>query len=208
MKKVLLSGIVAAGIVAASTSFAAAAPCAGMGVSNPWYVGVGINYPAANTDKVRESGATFKQDDENIGGNLFVGYRANRYFGTELGFNYLGDLEYKATGAGSSAKGEFTNQWDLNFVGQAFLPVSEWFSPYVFAGAAYINSDFRIKGTGVKSEFGGFGFIYGAGLQFNFDQFGIRASLTRLDPSSNGSGNTAANNRDFISLDVLYRFSA
>lgn len=215
MKKVLLSGIVAAGVVAASTSFAAAAPCMTPGVANPWYVGVGINYPAIQNDEVTVGSAKLDQDDKNIGGNIFVGYRANRYFGTELGFNYLGDTDYKVKS--TSSKAEYDNQWNVNFVGQAFLPVAEWFSPYVFGGVAYMNSDFRVKGSGVpgigrfRSDFGGFGLIYGAGLQFNINQFGIRASYTRLDaPTSvnNALTSDTFNDKDFISLDVLYRFSA
>ena len=54
MKKTLLaSAIAVAGLAVGGTTFAAAAPVPMMsGVMNPWYVGVGVNYSAMQTDKI------------------------------------------------------------------------------------------------------------------------------------------------------------
>lgn len=219
MKKFLLSTLASSAILACSYSaFAASAPCASPTVSNPWYVGVGINYPGIQEDNVFSSGLSFKQDTKKLGGNVFVGYTVNHYFRTELGFNYLGDIKYRIRPG--TRRANFDNLWDINFVGQAFLPVTSWFNPYIFAGVAYTEMNIRVQGVSplrgdqIQGTFDSFAAIYGAGLQFNINQFGIRVSYTRIDTPSSilnlGDANPSNiyTRKNFISLDVLYRFAA
>jgi opacity protein-like surface antigen len=226
-KTILASAVAVAGLTVAGVSFAAAAPAPMMtGMTNPWSVGVGVNYSAVQSDKATVSNSDYvKLNSRGWGGNIFAGYRINKYFGTELGLDMLGSNKYKYVDASDSTKNDsdavkLQDQWNLHFVGQAFLPVNNWFSPYVFAGVGYINSELKVATTTTtttKDNQAAFGFVYGAGLQFNFNQFGVRASYTRLDPSStsshdtftvNGQQFTLPTTKDYISLDVLYRFGA
>jgi len=185
MKKLLAaSAIAAAGLAATGVSFAAAAPAPMMGVANPWYVGIGVNYPATMTDKIQDSdGDQLKLNTRGVGGNIFVGYRVNNYFGTELGLSMLGTDKYKFTAAdGTSTNNalKLQDQWNVHFVGNAYLPVTDWFEPYAFAGVGYISSEARVGNNSlIKETDNGFGLIYGAGLQFNINQFGIRVNYTR-----------------------------
>jgi|SaaInl4_135m_RNA_FD_contig_111_19836_length_729_multi_21_in_0_out_0_1 opacity protein-like surface antigen len=207
--------LIAAGLIAASSlSFAAAAPVM-HATATPWYVGVGLNYSAAWTNKLDVSSSAneeFKLNNRGLGGNIFVGYHVNKYFGTEFGFDYVGTDKYKSSADATTAK--LKNQWNLHFVGNAYLPVNEWFSPFAFAGVGYMNGKFDNGVSGVGSEnstFSGFGWMYGAGLQFNIQEFGVRVKYTHVDPSSSmqDTGTTGYNTEvlhDYVSLDVLYRF--
>ncbi|OGT30138.1 MAG: hypothetical protein A3E87_10535 [Gammaproteobacteria bacterium RIFCSPHIGHO2_12_FULL_35_23] len=232
-KTLLASAVAVAGLAVGGATFAAAAPVPMMsGVMNPWYVGIGVNYSAVQTDKIKDStGDYLKLNNRGVGGNIFAGYRVNQYFGTELGLDMLGSDKYKAalgttTMTYYSSALKVQDQWNLNFVGQAFLPVTSWFSPYAFGGVAYINSKASAlvnASTGARTtdELDGFGFVYGAGLLFNIYQFGIRASYTRQDLVSGSDNHSIAltdgtntltydlpQTKDYISLDVLYRFGA
>jgi len=212
MKKTLALAAVVAGVAVAGTTFASAAPVMMTGITNPWYVGIGANYTANMTDKANyvdsATGDTvqFKLNNRGWGGNIFVGYVVNKYFGTELGFSYLGTDKFKVTNETTGAdlgKAEIKNQWNVHFVGNAYLPVTDWFSPYAFAGVGYINYKSELASDVASHTYGGFGLVYGAGLQFNIDQFGIRGSYTVQDVN-----NDSKDDKDYISLDVLYRFGA
>lgn len=221
MKKLAL---VALGTVAASGAFAAAAPMMAVSTIQPWYVGVGVNYSANMTDRVTTNNIIEAGDTLNVhlssrgwGGNVFAGYMMNKYLGAELGLSYVGTNKYTGTytsaaGAVSSATAKVQNQWNVHFVGNAYLPLTDWFAPYAFAGVGYMNAQLRASDTTVayseSEKLGTFGFVYGGGVQFNINQFGIRAYYTRLDPSDSLSSSVIPEQKDYISLDVLYRFGA
>jgi opacity protein-like surface antigen len=219
MKKLVLTAAAAAVLAASTMTFAAGTPMVS-GVMNPWYVGVGINRNATMTDKIKDSaGDSYKLNSAGVGGNLFVGYRMSRIFGTELGLSFLGEDQYKSKSASltTTYKVKMKNQWNLTYVGQAFMPVASWFNPYVFAGVGYMNAKVSLAKSSVSDQFGGFGVVYGAGLLFNFNQFGVRVSYTvqnesnsaHLDSMSGGHVTIKMPQvKDYISLDVLYRFGA
>lgn len=224
MKKLLITSTIAAGIAIAGIASAAMAPAPMMtGATTPWYVGVGLNYSSTMTSKITWTAPNnayqdvLKLDKRNLGGNLFVGYRVNRYFGTELGFTKLGDTSYQNShfsGAVIEKNAvKLSSQWNLHLVGQAFLPMTSWFSPYAFAGIAYINSKYKTttNPTPGTTNQDGFGLVYGAGLEFNFNQFGVRASYTRQDLNTsnhNAAGLQVPQPESYLSLDELYRFGA
>lgn len=207
MKKLLSLVAATAGVAVAGASFAASAPVMSQqqhsAQSTPWYVGVGLNYNAVFTDE--RSGREL--DNSNIGGNIFVGYDVNKYFGLEGGFNYLGNEEYKAK-SGAANKSELDSQWNLHLVGNAYLPVNKMFQPFVFGGATYMNGEWdKVSGSSSDRHYAGFGLIYGAGAQFNYNQFGVRVKYTQQRKSSaNNQVNGLSSPKDYISLDVLYHF--
>ena len=226
MNKTLAIALAAAGIAVAGSVFASAAPVMMTGITNPWYVGIGANYTATQTDTTKwqdttDAGVTTnfssKLNSQGWGGNIFVGYLVNHYFGTELGFSYLGTDKYRVTNTTTNVvvgNSKYNNQWNVHFVGNAYLPVTDWFQPYIFAGVAYLNYNQSFTpsvGTSAgdrvaSNNYGGFGLIYGAGLQFYIQQFGIRVSYTRQDDNTTSQHNAAA--LDYLSLDVLYRFGS
>lgn len=218
MKKLALATLA---VAATGATFAAAAPMMTMSNVNPWYVGVGVNYSANITDKVTGTvtnnndtvNYTAKLNSRNVGGNVFAGYQYNKFLGAEFGGSFQGNNKYKVT---DNTNGGYTyatvkNQWNLHLVGNAYLPVADWFAPYAFGGVSYINAKVNALNTPVaeNATIGSFGFIYGAGVQFNINQFGVRAYYTRLDPTDGAANNaTLPIAKDYISLDVLYRFGA
>lgn len=195
----MLKTLIATGLaVASAAAFAGAAPA--MQDAHNWYVGVGLNYNAIGTEKYGDA----KLDKRGWGGNAFVGYHVNKYFGTEFGFDVMGQNKYKDADASVKVK----NRWDVHFVGNAYLPVTDWFSPFAFAGAAWVNEQQDVTGTfevdshsAESAKYSGMAAIYGGGLQFNIQDFGIRAKYTRFDMS-----NDIPAAQDMVSLDVLYRF--
>lgn len=226
MNKTLAIALAAAGIAVAGSVFASAAPVMMTGITNPWYVGIGANYAATqtNTKKFEATNASHvinnfssKLNSQGWGGNIFVGYLVNHYFGTELGFSYLGTNKYRVTNTTTNVvvgSTKSNNNWNVRFVGNAYLPVTDWFQPYIFAGVAYLNYHYSVTPltggftdtTRASQNYGAFGLVYGAGLQFYIQQFGIRVSYTHQDDHSSSEHNGAA--LDYLSLDVLYRFGS
>lgn len=202
MRKILSLVAATTGVAIAGASFAASAPVMNQQHSSaaaPWYVGVGLNYNANLTD---DSGAADLEDSD-IGGNLFVGYNVNKYFGTEVGFSYVGDQTYGKSR--NNNKVEVEDQWNLHWVGNATLPVNDWFAPYAFGGVGYMTGQ-TAKNSDL--DLGGFGLVYGAGLKFNFNQFGVRVNYTQHSKSAGQNDNVQETfPTDYISLDVLYHFS-
>src|SRR5690606_4684406 len=128
-----------------------------------------------------------KLNSRGWGGNAFVGYHVNKYFGTELGFDVLGQNKWKVTntsdeGTVNSTLKE-TNRWNIHFVGNAYLPVASWFSPFAFFGAAYLNTNWK-DGSATVEKYSGLGITYGAGLEFSYQQFGVRLRYAKYVPSA------------------------
>jgi len=197
--------LIAAGLVAASSAaFAAAAPVMNANAT-PWYVGVGLDYSPVWTEDFNNQ----KIDSRGFGGTAFVGYHVNKYFGTELGFDVLAQNKYKNTN--NNGRTKVKSRWNIHFNGNAYLPVNEWFSPFAFAGVAWYNQKVSHTGAtgpvsynvsnGQPSKYSGLALDYGAGLQFNIQQFGIRAKYTQFELSNNNN-----TEQDLVSLDLLYRF--
>lgn len=201
MKKTLIAAALA---VTAAGAFAASAPVMNAQPSTPWYVGVGLDYSPVATDQILHG--DFKLNNRGFGGTGFVGYHVNKYFGTEFGFDVIAANKYKGS---VKATLQVKNRWNIHFVGNAYLPVCSWFSPFAFAGVAWINNQVELNSGALHvSKYSGLGLTYGAGLQFNIQEFGVRVKYTRFDASSSVNNVITSNNtaQDLVSLDVLYRF--
>jgi len=216
MNKLLLTSAAAVVLAASSVSFAGGTPTVSHAVANPWYVGIGINHNASTYDELRNS-SNYKYEltSSGFGGNIFAGYRMSRFFGTELGLAMFGENQYRATGTGTSSKLKYKSQWNVSYVGQVYVPITSWFHPYIFAGGAYMHSNISLTNSPTKDSYSGFGLVYGAGLLFTYNNFGVRASYTDQAESHSAHFNTITSNGitfkalqtiDYVSLDVLYRF--
>ncbi|PIQ43472.1 MAG: hypothetical protein COV52_04075 [Gammaproteobacteria bacterium CG11_big_fil_rev_8_21_14_0_20_46_22] len=193
--------IAAALAAAASVAVAGAAPVMNSAAHN-MYVGVGLDYSPQGTLKNNDTGA--KLDKRGFGGNVFVGYHVNKYMGVEAGLDAVGQNKYKdSTGAVANVK----SRWNLHGVMNAYLPVNAWFSPFAFGGVAWAHQ--KITGTtntyAPLGEYSGMALVYGGGVQFNIQDFGVRVKYTRFNQTSITNSNNPL--QDLVSLDVLYRFA-
>ena len=164
-----------------------------------------------------------------VGYNLFIGNRVTRHFGTELGLNVIGDRKYKHRHVEqASPSNNYTrtdkikNAWSVYYDGVFTLPVYSNFSVYGKAGVNY----YRAKSTGdydsghhsqSGSELGSptnyyknstqlkaFGWNYGGGVQFVYNQFGLRGDYTHMNFSETQEFNY--NTPNIVSVDAFYCF--
>lgn len=117
-----------------------------------WYVGGSVGQ--SDVDE-------FGIDDEDTGFKVFGGYKFNEYFGLELGFVDLGELE------------SGTNELDVDgvsFGAVGTLPLSEKFSVHGKAGVFAWDADTRgAIGTRFSDDSDTDPF-YGVGLGYQFDK--------------------------------------
>jgi opacity protein-like surface antigen len=212
MNKILT--FAAAGLLVASGSTFAAAAAAPMAPAyNPWYVGVGINYSSGMTYKVEDqttNGLKSKLDDQNVGWNLFAGYNITKTTAIEVGYNYFGKTTYKVYDADSSVK-PYVKGWALYGDGIWSLPLNQYFKVFAKAGVDYINLESKDAESTTaltltdRNKLSTFGLNYGAGVQFDYQQFGARLSYTDFQSMTrNQKDNFDVPN--LIALDVMYHF--
>ena len=150
-------------------------------------------------------------DDRDTGGKLYGGYRLSRNFAVEAGYFDLGrfDYLYNTTPAGSLNGNLRVRGLNLDLVG--ILPVSDRFSVFGRAGAAY---------TQARSSFGSSGGVplassrnekdtnlkLGVGVQYAFsDRLSVRAELERyrVKDAVRSGGRI-----DMASVGLVYSFGA
>lgn len=196
--------IAAALAAAASVAVAGAAPVMNSAAHN-MYVGVGLDYSPQGTLKTTSSDNTGSNrlDKRGFGGNVFLGYHVNKYMGVEAGLDVVGQNKYKNNAGTAKVK----SRWNLHGVMNAYLPVNAWFSPFAFGGLAWAHQE--VTGTANTyapiGKYAGLAVVYGGGVQFNIQDFGVRVKYTRFSQSSITNSNNPL--QDLVSLDVLYRFA-
>jgi len=203
MKKTIIMSIVAAAGLAVSGLATAAAP-SGTAAAGNWYIGIGANYNAIQKDKYRfltynpdwSPFDILEIDDHDIGVNLFVGNRLTDHFANELGVDLIGDTKWVNYEPGF--KNEFRNNLKIHNIyhvyydGYFFIPLMHpSFEAFAKGGVSYLEAKNNIKfhnysPASVDTEFSStvrtFALNYGAGVQFNAQQFGIRGEYTRVVP--------------------------
>ena len=147
-------------------------------------------------------------DDKDTAFKVFAGYQFNQYFATELGYADLGAGNIGFSGPGGTGNVEFAaNAIFLDAV--AMLPVFENFSILGRIGAARWDLDAEVSAGGLpiasESE-DGFGFSYGAGLQYMFGRnFGIRAEYQVFD-SIGDEDTTGESDVHMYSIGIVFKF--
>lgn len=195
MKKIMLSTLVAAGLMAASA--AATAQQAG-GI----YAGVSIGQSKFKEACSGSGGTGVSCEDTDTAWRIFGGYEVNRNFAVELGYADLGQAKATATSGGftATATAEAT-AWDLVAVGS--WPISPNFSVYGKLGLFYGKVEGTAGGTGFGSSSqsdSGTDLTYGLGARFDFTRnLGARAEWQRYNDVS-------GSDIDVMSIGVVYRF--
>jgi hypothetical protein len=196
MKKISI--VAAAGLLASGITFAASAPMAAPAAPHSWYVGVGASY---NSDLTLKNTNTNKIDANNVGWNVFGGYRFAKYFGAELGYNYFGTTTMLTT---ATTKNDI-DAWDIYLNGTAYLPICRYLEAYAQGGIAYLQMNDDQNHTTSQNSLKAFLPDYAFGLQFSYAQFGARVYYKNFIRSS-------AQDIDLwqvpasVGLDIMYAF--
>ncbi|MGD9109059.1 MAG: outer membrane beta-barrel protein [Gammaproteobacteria bacterium] len=218
MKKVLLT-CAAAGLLVGS-SVASAAAIAPAPMFHPWYIGVGLKWNANLTDKwdtvAVDTGVSLKNK---LGWDIFGGYMVSPKFGTELGF-----VDYGKATRTTKAAGINTGKWDANgwlvyFDGMYYVPLCKYFKVFAKGGVDYINhseksyqwnaatsSWVRTAAVAVDSKLNVVSGNLGAGIQFDYNQFGARFTYTNYNEFIHENTLAVAWVPNLLNLDVLYHF--
>jgi OOP family OmpA-OmpF porin len=118
-------------------------------------------------------------DPDDSGWKLFGGYNFNKYWGMELAFYDLGNLEDSGTSGTFSAD---VSVYDLGFRG--ILPVGERFEIAAKLGFSNVSVDSSLTGPigTTRAEASDWEFAYGLGLAFKIGKrFGLRAEWEAWD---------------------------
>ncbi|SHF12571.1 Opacity protein [Modicisalibacter ilicicola DSM 19980] len=151
------------------------------------YLGIGTGFSSLENDDdevddfISDGTEDFDLDDDND--NVFkgfVGYEFNPYFATELFYADLGRIRLE--GNDNASTDLESDAYGVSAVGQ--LPLTSWFTLFAKAGIAKWETDVdgNLGNASVDlDDQDGTDPVYGAGAQFNFDPFLVRAEYERYD---------------------------
>ncbi len=155
--------------------------------------------------------------DTGIAGRGFVGYQFNPYFAVESGYTLFSNMTTRANGSfgpfSISESGKVSTQ-AIDLLGKGILPLSNGFSLYGKAGAAYLiskatanvtTSGFGLSSSGSASQTNSKLYpAFGAGVSYDITPNVVTdISYNRIQKvgSSDAVGST-----DFIGLGLAYNF--
>ena len=216
MKKLIL--LTAASAIALSATAFAATP----NTFNPWYAGVGVNYPATQRDGFSDSdNRNYKLHSKTMGYNVFVGKYYNKFLGVEIGINKFGSSTFRDDNDGDISKIKFENAmaYYLDLIGN--LPIAYGFSAYLKAGGDYFsNGKIKISDPSASPPeqesftVSKFTANYGIGLQYMYKNLGARLEYTNylvdgvnIKTDIDYSDSIMKNMRDIISFNLMYIFN-
>jgi opacity protein-like surface antigen len=132
-------------------------------------------------------------DDEDTGWKVILGMRPTPNFGVEGTFTQFGQAEAPSVAVGGplEAKAEA-----LSLFGVGYLPAGP-VDLFLKAGVARIEAEGNVGAVFFDDK--GTEFAYGAGVQFNLGQLGLRAEYEKFDTDEIGD-------LDVISLGVVFTF--
>ncbi len=184
-----------------------------------WYVGLGANVDSQQLMDTRGGVTQFKsstfprvdQRSADAGFDLYVGRDVSNYFAGELGFTWVGDMNFRVKDDGGDKAQDIKvkDQWNIHLVGKGTLPLGDYVGVFAKLGAAYMQSDQRFKDVDPSiSTFTetthGFALTYGVGIQATYEQFGVRGEYNVLRPAENVRDDFYVS--DIISANVFYKF--
>jgi len=186
-----------------------------------WYLGGNIGESKSHFDEAviarQLQGPTLtttslRDDDNDLGGKLFLGYQFHRNFAVEGGYYKLGNFNFTTTTAPpGTLNGNFgVHGWNLDLVG--ILPFTDRFSGLARIGAANSRTTASFITTGAvptpaspQRNERDTSAKFGLGLQYDFNPYvGIRAEAERFRVDNTVSGK---DNVDLYSIGVVFRFA-
>lgn len=188
----------ATGIVAGAVALFMAVPAGANPLLSPvpvydWYFGAGV-MPVHHTGFVPNTNSKYNIETYGPGGKVFVGYRINDVFSTELGFDYFGSVSFNEGFPTMSTERSFA------LTGTVLVfspPVSEWMP---FADQIWMSAPVRLFARGGfaykhihQEAFNGtfnegiLSFVLGGGAQFDIDpRWFMRIEYEFVSPALNG----------------------
>lgn len=160
MKKKLIYNMLVAAVLA-TTAFGSQAQ-----EKSGFYVGAGVGQSFV------DEGA---YDDEDTAFSAFAGYQFHRNFAVEAGYTDFGKTEPAGTGADLELSSGYV-------AAVGIVPFSDKFSGYVKGGFQRWDLDATIPGLTGTLDDSGTDPLYGAGLQYRFnDAFALRGEYVRSE---------------------------
>lgn len=197
MKKTTLALAVA---IASITSVAnAALP------ENTWYVGGKLGWSKFYKTELSKVDGANEVSASRIGGGAFVGFQATPYLAAELGYDWLGNAEYKTNG--DSSNGKLTVH-GASFTGKLSYPLSfitDDLDIYARAGAFIHTTRWKINGqhstdTSVSP-------VYALGFDYRLNEdFSTRLEYQWVNKIGNDGPTTPSNG--LLTLGVTYRLGS
>lgn len=188
--------------------------------SKGWYVGAGVNSNAEGTMNLNGSPEVFdhisgmssmdevEQNGNNVGFDLYVGRDINKHWAVELGYTYVGTINFDGEIAGIVVEEIEVKQWNMHLVGIGKLPIGEYFNVFAKGGAAYFSSSQEFEtvssGAEVTDTIHTMALTYGAGIEVTWNHWGIRGEYNVIWPASNVRDDFYV--ADVISGNVYYKF--
>jgi hypothetical protein len=192
-------------------------------VSSPsrgWYAGLGLSRTSYIDDNStaqynNETVAAEGMSKANIGANAFIGKRISSHLGVQFGFAYPGNSQGKDELTGQTVQ-TYAEMYSAYVEGVVYLPLMKGFDIFINAGPAIRH----FKKTSGGNEGGGgqtvfkytlFGINYGAGVQYQYRNFGIRAAFNsnyrRMTQRHSNLIGAQYASRDWVDLDFFYLFA-
>jgi len=182
-----------------------------------WYAGLdlgrsrlgmsGSDLDGALANQGIAGSSTIDHSDTNFGIN--GGYRFNRYFAAEAGWERLGDFSYSSSAGTDTINGKYKAD-ALSLAGLGIYPLTPNWSVYGKAGLAHtsvnLDASSATGATPVQSEsHSGMGLLVGAGVTYDFDG-GVFTKLGWDHYAHVGDASTGQSAIDLYSVGVGMRF--
>jgi len=187
--------------------------------STGWYIGAGVNGNAQGTMNLNGSPDVFDhyldglvdevdQSSSDIGFDVYVGREVSKHWAAELGYTYVGNINFDGELADVETQNIQVKQWNVHLVGVGKLPIGEYFNVFAKGGAAYFSTtqEFETVATGaeVTDTSHTMALTYGAGLEVAWDNWGIRGEYNVIWPANNVRDDFYI--ADIISANLYYKF--
>ncbi|WP_413701134.1 outer membrane beta-barrel protein [Psychromonas sp. KJ10-10] len=160
-----------------------------------WYAGARLG-ATTYSDFTAKNFTVTGLDNDDWGGDFFLGYNVNDWFALETGFTYLGQAEFNTTGE--------LDQQALDVVGKFTKGINESFDLFAKAGVSYYMSD-----LGTNSD-ENLILTAGVGAEYFFTK-NVSARLEYQfynDASLNGTSFNADWDTHFYGASIVYTFGA
>lgn len=161
----------------------------------------GFRVGAAHSGMSNSDLGSTSLDKTDWAAGAYFGHRYNKYLAAEIGWDYLGEYDFKAGGAHGDVELDVLSASVLGI-----YPVTDKFEVFGKVGGGVTFSKTSVSGLG-SSEDRDFGLLAGAGATYHFDkQVALRAEWTHYDDVGLDSDGDMTEDVDAITLGAVWKF--
>lgn len=184
-----------------------------------WYIGGGINGNSQFRNDLGGSpvmlhrllGDDFTEVEEanySVGFDVYIGRDVNKYWSTELGYTYVGNIRLNADVDDVLVGTVEMDQWNVHAVAVGKLAVAEYLNFFVKGGFTYFGSNQNFEAVDdleeETDEIRTYTLTYGFGGEIVWDHWGIRGEYNVIWPANNVLDDFYV--ADLISANLYYKF--